>query len=214
MKDNISPQDYWERRFQNVDPETYDFSENKPAAALAHYCDTYLKEGDTVLDVACGGGRNAHYLAQGGYTVYGVDIATSAIEFCQKRFVHFNLSGTFQQGRMDNLPFPDDFFSGILCVAAIDHVTTDCARRTLAEMRRILAPGKAILLTFDHPKQDEDIIHQAEVLADGTFQYVRGEYVGMLFRRYTDEEIDLLVGKQNIISFDHTEDGARVIVCR
>lgn len=214
MKDNISPQDYWERHFKDIDPETFDFSESKPAAALAYFCDKYLREGDTVLDVACGGGRNAHYLAQRGYTVYGVDFAKSAIEFCKKRFVRFNLSGTFKQGTMDNLAFPDNFFAGVMCVAAIDHVTTDCARRALVEIRRVLVPGKAILLTFDHPEQDEDIIHQAEVLADGTFKYIQGEYVGMLFRRYTDEEIELLIGKQNIISFDHTEEGARVIICK
>jgi ubiquinone/menaquinone biosynthesis C-methylase UbiE len=214
MKDNISPQDYWEHRFKNRDPETYDFSESKPAAALAHFCDKYLREGDAVLDVACGGGRNAHYLGQCGYTVYGVDIATSAIEFCKKRFARFNLSGTFKQGAMDNLVFPDDFFAGVICVAAIDHVTIDCARRALVEIRRVLVSNGAILLTFDHPKQDEDIIEQAEVLVDGTFKYIRGEYVGMLFRRYTDKEIELLVGKQNIISFDHIEEGARVIVCR
>jgi ubiquinone/menaquinone biosynthesis C-methylase UbiE len=214
MGDNIMPEDYWERRFQNVDPETYDFSERKPAAALAHFCDTYLKQNDAVLDVACGGGRNAHYLAQHGYTVYGVDFAESAVEFCRKRFVRFNLFGTFKQGTMDNLLFSDNFFAGVICIAAIDHVTLECARRTLAEIRRVLVSGGTILLTFDHPKQDEDIIHQAEVLADGTFKYVGGDYVGMLFRRYTDEEIESLIGKQNIISFDHAEEGARVIICK
>jgi ubiquinone/menaquinone biosynthesis C-methylase UbiE len=211
---NISPQDYWESHFKSIDPEKYDFSESKPAASLVNFCNKYLKIGDTVLDVACGGGRNAHDLAQKGYNVYGIDIAQSAILFCKKRFVRFNLLGTFKQGTMDKLTFPDDFFAGVVCVAAIDHVTTDCARRSLGEMRRVLVPGKAILLTFDHPKQDEDIIHQAEVLADGTFKYVQGVYVGMLFRRYTDEEIESLIGRQNIISFDHTEEGTRVIVCR
>jgi len=51
-------------------------------------------------------------------------------------------------------------------------------------------------------------------LSDGTLKFVRGKYKGMLFRRYQDEEIKLLLREKNIISFDHTKDGARVVVCR
>ncbi len=76
----FEPRDYWERCFEGIDPETYDFSKSKPASVLAGFCDNYLKDGATVLDLGCGGGRNAHYLAQRGDKVCGVDIATAAVE--------------------------------------------------------------------------------------------------------------------------------------
>ncbi len=214
MNDNKEARDYWECRFNSLSPETYDFSESKPADSLNDFCNKYLKDGAAVLDLACGGGRNAHYLAQRGYKVYGVDFAQSAVKFCKKRFERFNLSGTFKQGTMDSIPFRDDFFSGIICVAALDHVTVECAKRSLAEMRRVLSLDGVMLLTFDHPKQDEDIIHEAEELSDGTLKYIQGDYIGMLFRRYSDKEIKSLVGEQHIISFNHTETGARVVICR
>ena len=210
----FDPQDYWERRFKGIDPETYDFSKSKPASVLVSFCDNYLKDGATILDLGCGGGRNAHYLAQRGYKVCGVDVVAAAVEFCQKRFTRFNLSGTFKQGAFDHIPFPDDYFSGVICVAALDHITFEGAQAAIVEIRRVLVPSGVLLLTFDPPETDEDILDEAEVLPDGTLRFVRGRQAGMLFRRYQDKEIKSLLGEKNIISFDHTEDGTRVVVCR
>jgi len=210
----FNPRDYWERYFDGLNVDTYDFSESTPAASLPHFCATYLKEKAKILDLGCGGGRNAHYLAERGYDVYGVDVAAAAIEFCRKRFLQFGLSGTFRQGTFDHIPLPDAFFDGVICIAAFDHVTSDNARASLAEVRRVLQPDGTILLTFDPPNMDEDRLDEAEVLPDGTLKFVRGKQTGMLFHRYQDDEIKVLMGKKNIISFDRTENGARVIACR
>jgi ubiquinone/menaquinone biosynthesis C-methylase UbiE len=209
----LNPRDYWERCFKEINPETYDFSQSKPTSVLPGFCENYLKAGTTVLDLGCGGGRNAHYLAYRGYKVYGVDIATEAVEFCRKRFARYNLSGTFKQGTFDHIPFPNDYFTGVICIAALDHVTFECAQAAMAEIRRVLTPSGVVLLTFDPPDKDEDILDEAEVLANGTLKFVRGKQAGMLFHRYEDREIQLLLGEQHIISFDHTDNGARVIVC-
>jgi len=80
-------------------------------------------------------------------------------------------------------------------------------------VRGVLAPGGVILLIFDPRERDEDIPDEAEVLADGTLEFVRGEQAGMLFRRYQDTEIKSLLGEPNIISFDHTGGGTRVVAC-
>ena len=210
----LNPRDYWDSRFRELDPETYDFSQSKSSAVLAGFCENYLKGGATVLDLGCGGGRNAHYLAQMGYQVYGVDFAAEAVEFCRERFARFNLPGTFEQGTFDHIPFPDDYFRGVICIAALDHATVESAQVAMAEIRRVLMPKGAILLTFDPPDQDEEILDEAEVLPDGTLRFVRGKQTGMVFHRYKDGEINSLLGEQHIISFDHSDEGDRVIVCR
>jgi ubiquinone/menaquinone biosynthesis C-methylase UbiE len=209
----FGPKDYWDRCFKEMDAETYDFSKSKSVNVLPDFCTKYLNMGDTILDLGCGAGRNAHYLAQSGYKVFGVDIAESAIEFCKKRFKRFNLSGIFKQGTFDHIPFPDNFFFAVICIAALDHGTLDCAKAAMTEIRRVLVPRGIMLLTIDPPDQDEDIVDQADVLPDGTFRYVRGEYKGMLFRRYQDDEIRSLVGGENIISFESKKGGVRVIIC-
>ena len=83
----------------------------------------------------------------------------------------------------------------------------------MAEIRRVLMPNGVILLIFDPPDQDEEILDEAEVLPDGTLRFVRGKQAGMLFRRYKDWEIKSLLGAQHIISFDYSDEGDRVIVC-
>lgn len=215
MRENmVEPHEYWESLFDRADPESHDFSQSKPISSIRGFCDRYLSEGATLLDLGCGGGRNAHYLAERGYKVFGVDIAQAAVEFCQKRFARFNLPGTFRQGKFDRIPFPDGSFSGVICVSALDHITLETAQRSIVEIRRVLSPGGLILLTFDPPDTDEDILDEAEVLTDGTLKFVRGDQAGMLFRRYRDEEIRPLLGEPNIISFHRTENGTRVVVCR
>lgn len=208
----VEPQEYWESMFNRVDPQTHDFSRSKPSSSVCGFCDNYLSEGATVLDLGCGGGRNAHYLAERGHKVFGVDIAQAAAEFCQKRFARFDLAGTFRQGTFEHIPFPDGFFSGVICVSALDHITLETARRSIVEIRRVLAPGGHVLLTFDPPDTDEDILDEAEVLTDSTLKFVRGDQAGMLFRRYRDEEIKRLLGEPNIVSFDYTQNGTRVVV--
>lgn len=210
----VSPQDYWDSCFRGIDAETYDFSESKPAAALVDFCDNYLEEGVSVLDLGCGGGRNAHYLAQRGYRVYGVDISAAAVEFCQKRFARFNLSGTFKQGTFNHIPSSDNYFAGVICIAALDHVNSQTAKASIIEIRRVLVPGGVMLLTFDPQHIDEDILHEAEVLPDGTLKFVRGKQRGMMFRRYKNLEIKSLLEEKNIISFNTSKEGSRIVVCR
>ena len=206
-------QAYWEQAFQAATLDTYNFARSRPATPLRKFCQKYLTPGTPVLDLGCGLGRNAHYLATQGYDVSGVDFAKAAVTFCRQRFARFGLSGTFEQGSFDQIPFPDDSFGGIACIAALDHVLIEQARAAMKEMRRVLRLGGAILLTFDRPDQDKDLLDKATVLADGTLCFDRGRQKGMLFRRYTDDEIRSLLGKPNILSFRHTSRGDRVIVC-
>jgi SAM-dependent methyltransferase len=207
------PAGFWESLFTEFDAETYDFSRSRPSDVLAGFCETYLQPGVTILDLGCGGGRNAHYLARNGYQVYGLDVAQGAVEFCRKRFARYHLPGTFKQGSFEHIPFPDDYFAAVICIAVLDHATLQSAQAAVAEIRRVLEPGGVILLTFDPPDKDEALLDEAQVLPDGTLRFVRGRQAGMVFRRYQDGEIRSLLGEQHILSFDHSAEGDRVIVC-
>lgn len=79
----IEPRNYWESCFEGMDAESHDFSKSKPASIVVDFCDNHLKDRAVVLDLGCGGGRNAHYLAQRGYKVCGVDIAATAWSFAR-----------------------------------------------------------------------------------------------------------------------------------
>lgn len=145
---------------------------------------------------------------------YGVDIAEAAVKFCQKRLALHNLFGVFETGTFDHIPFPDDYFAGVICIAALDHVTFETAQMTIGEIRRVIAPQGVMLLVFDPPDADDDLLDEAKVFADDTLVFVRGEQKGMMFRRYKDEEIKWLLGEKQIISFDYSDDSSRIVVCR
>ncbi|OPX18269.1 hypothetical protein BXT86_02110 [candidate division WOR-3 bacterium 4484_100] len=69
-------------------------------------------------------------------------------------------------------------------------------------------------MTFDPEDTDEDILDEVEVLPDGTLKFFRGKQKGMLFHRYKNKEIYTLIGQKNIISFERTEKGTRIVICR
>jgi len=205
--------EYWESHFKTTETDPC-YTSPEHATCLERFQKDYLHERSRILDLACGSGRNARYLAQQGGDVYGVDFTRAAITACVRSFQNQSLKGAFIQAGIDAIPFCNDHFDAAICVAALDHVTVDCAQKALFEMRRVTTGKGMILLTFDHPQTDDDKLEQAEVLQDGTLLFVRGEYQGMLFRRYQDSEIVQLVGKEDVISFEYGKKGSRIIVCR
>src|SRR6478735_3019444 len=92
-----------------------------------------------VLEVSCGHGGGASYLARtmepAKYT--GLDLNASGVEFCKKRHLFPGLD--FVQGDAENLPFPDASFDVVINVEA-SHCYPNFAR-FLAEVARVLKPG-------------------------------------------------------------------------
>jgi len=65
----------WDKKYQEKE---HLLLKREPSAYLQKYSD--LCEGKKALDLACGAGRNALYLAQQGFSVDAVDIAAVALE--------------------------------------------------------------------------------------------------------------------------------------
>ncbi len=204
---------FWDRAIRRIDPEATEFSKSRPHACLAPFCEDHLENGGTVLDLGCGGGRNSQFLAERGFSVHGLDISPAGVDLSRKRLKKAGLTGSFSVGELSAIPCPDSSFAAVVCIAALDHVTLPGAGKALGEMRRVLRPAGKILLTFDPPGRDEEIKGEATLQEDGSLYFFSGEQEGMLFRRYTDEEIKDLIGRGSIISFEYTDEGERVIVC-
>lgn len=62
------------------------------------------------LDLGCGAGNNAKFLAEKGLDVYGIDGSKTAIETCKEKFKKLNLKGNFIQGDLLELPYKNNFF--------------------------------------------------------------------------------------------------------
>jgi SAM-dependent methyltransferase len=121
----MNQQTAWNNEYQNT--QGVPTSTRKTASSAVTRLVSYINEhrpdlGKNVIDLGCGAGRNAIYLAGLGYSVTAVDFADNAVSKLAER-----LKGQPEGQRIDlkqlsltdHLPFPDGFFD-----LAIDIVTT------------------------------------------------------------------------------------------
>jgi SAM-dependent methyltransferase len=106
--------------------------------------------GKQVLDAACGPGLYAAELIRRGAQVTGFDHSPRMIELCRARAGQ----GDFRVHDLgDPIGWlPDDSVDLALCALAIEYV--DDRVRALRELRRVLRPGGALVLSRQHPTGD------------------------------------------------------------
>ncbi len=98
-----------------------------------------LPPGGRVLDAGCGSGRTLEELGHYG-EVHGIELDPGAAEVAQARArVEVCI------GRLEELPWEDEWFDLITCLDVIEHTPDD--RVTLRELRRVSRPGGFLLVT-------------------------------------------------------------------
>lgn len=117
---------------------------------------TALPAQPRILDAGCGtGGHLGRYARIGSVT--GVDPSPDAVAFCRERGFAVERAG------LESLPFDDESFDLIAATDVLEHVAEE--RRALDELRRVSAPGAALLLTVPAYRwlwtsEDENLHHQ------------------------------------------------------
>jgi SAM-dependent methyltransferase len=102
-----------------------------------------LARGLRVLDAACGEGYGSGLLARTARSVVGVDVDDQAIAHARERYGHANVS--FLAGSVADLPLEDGSVDLVVSFETIEHLAEQS--RMLAEFRRVLAPGGALILS-------------------------------------------------------------------
>lgn len=106
-----------------------------------------LKQGQHVLDIACGPGIPS--LAAAGLvgpngSVTGVDLAPGMVELARKKAEEQGLKNViFQEADGEALPFPDESFDVVLCNHGLVHMTD--RTKALHEMQRVLKKKDGVL---------------------------------------------------------------------
>jgi SAM-dependent methyltransferase len=115
----------------------------------------------TVLDVGCGPGQIARYLASRGATVEGVDLSPQMIE--EARASHPEIA--FRVGDMFALPYDAHAIAGIAAFYAIVHLRSDELDAPFRDFARVLVPGGLVALSFH---VGADIVHVDELFGAPT----------------------------------------------
>ncbi len=129
-----------------------EYDASLPAHVVAHYLhkrEQFLlarsKQGRVrALEVGAGTGRLAERLEQRGWHVIGLDLAYAMVQVMRQR------GGTAARGNSVSLPFPDETFDVVYCVAMLHHVAEPAAvRATVREMVRVAHRG-GVIVYWDH----------------------------------------------------------------
>ena len=97
-----------------------------------------------IVDVGCGPGQIAAYLATRGAAVEGLDLSPEMIAEARRA----QPAIPFTVGDMCALPYPDASLGGIAAFYAIVHLPTAALGAPLREFHRVLAPGGLLALAF------------------------------------------------------------------
>lgn len=117
---------------------------NRACVQLYHHVGSQIDlRGRRVLEVSCGHGGGASYLARtfAPASYIGLDLNPTGVAFCLER--HRVPGLTFLQGDACHLPFPDGQFDAVINVEA-SHCYPDFPG-FLREVARVLVPGGSLL---------------------------------------------------------------------
>ena len=98
----------------------------------------------SILDVGCAWGRMFDLYYNYNLDVYGVDISYVMIEECINNWQKKNNINNFKISEAENIPFPDNHFNNVVCLATFDATYQD---KALKEFFRVLKPEGNLYLT-------------------------------------------------------------------
>jgi SAM-dependent methyltransferase len=102
-----------------------------------------------VLDLGCGIGRNAIYLAKMGFSVSAFDLSEDGLSQLKKEAQRENINIDIKLGDMLTLPYETGYFDCILAFHSVYHTDHAGLVTVLSEMRRVTKKDGQIFVTFN-----------------------------------------------------------------
>jgi SAM-dependent methyltransferase len=166
---------HWERRYEAKSSEGLaapsDFIVRHAALIRGH-----------VLDIACGSGRNALFLARRGYTVDGIDIALAGLLRARDIARVEGLPVQLIQADLEQFTLPVARYGAIINARYLQ-------RSLFGQIERALEPGGILLfetflidqMQFGHPRNTDFLLQRGELRAAfptlGPIEYEEGLFV-------------------------------------
>ncbi len=136
---------FWEEEYNKTPP----WEVGHPQSAFVELFSSNELVLGKVLDIGCGTGENAIFLAQNGFSVVGIDLVPSAIEKAKQKAKGLGLEINFSVGDALHLRFLPDEFDSVID-SGLFHIFDD--KRRLAyidQIAKVLRPeGGYFMLCF------------------------------------------------------------------
>jgi ubiquinone/menaquinone biosynthesis C-methylase UbiE len=108
-----------------------------------------IKDGDKVMEISIGTGRNIKYLNPGA-EFFGVDISLQMLKRCQKKMKRMKRDITLIQAEAESLPIKDECFDVVFSAGGFNFFNDP--GKAVLEMLRIAKSGIKILITDETEK--------------------------------------------------------------
>ena len=146
-------------------------------------------EGDDILDLGCGSGRDAEWFSEKGKNVVGIDLSENLLDIAKKKAPN----AVFNKMDIRNLGFEKEDFDGIWASGSIHHITKDEAETVLEELHHILKHQGLLYVSVKKGKGERYV-------RDG-----RIEEGKRFFSFYEEDELNKLISKAGfeIIKSEH-----------
>ena len=175
---SVNDQRQWDELFAAVPPE---WKDAPPSEAMKACLKFFLDHGASrILDVGCGVGRWAVYLAKRGMNVKAADFSRNAIDFAIAWGAEENLDIEFACKSITETPFPGEHFDGALAALVLDNISRDEMRSAVSLIRESLVEGGCFFALFNPIMTGEEEEKEAES---------GNPTAGITSVRYTNDEL-------------------------
>ncbi|MCG7345993.1 class I SAM-dependent methyltransferase [Sporosarcina sp. ACRSL] len=141
------PTNFWDDFYSNRE-KCIPFFANKPDENLVGYFDTILKGTiGKALELGCGPGRNAIYLAQKGYTVDAVDLSEQSIQWATERAKERNVKVNFIQNNIFDIQFEEGSYDIVYDSGCFHHIAPHRRMSYINLLQKALKPGGFFAIT-------------------------------------------------------------------
>jgi 2-polyprenyl-3-methyl-5-hydroxy-6-metoxy-1,4-benzoquinol methylase len=160
-----------------------------------------LANAKNVLDVACGEGYGAEYLARFADRVCAVDLDGVTLKEARARYRRPNLA--FAQASADELPFRSRAFDVATSFETIEHLPPDKQEPFVHELARVLKPGGVVLVSTPNKRRTEKF---SEKNPYHLKEFYPEEFSALLARHF--KHVDCWLQEINLATFSWNPNGA------
>jgi len=137
---------YWDGVYKNGQYLGFwDYQYPSPELVTVVAAQLIPKEG-IVLDVGCGSGNEALYLAHCGYRVIGMDVSEKAIMIAKEKTSEAKIQVDWRCGSVLDIPVEDNAIDFVNDRGCCHHIHEDDRSQYAKELSRVLRPGGRIFL--------------------------------------------------------------------
>lgn len=162
-----------------------------------------------VLDLGCGSGWLAVYLARQGFEVVGVDVSAQAIHLANTWASQEDLKISFDVADASQLQYQDGSFDAVVANSIFEHFPIKQAQQLTDKVYTMIKDGGIFIGCFDKVGSGPGEYYTLE---DGTHVYTDKARKGMMLRRYELDELQDLFKAFKTMENDEVDGGSIFLV--